>query len=102
MVLRNLLLLVMVLALCGLAFAQSPYGLGKTPTPETIRAWDIAIGPDGKELPEGKGSAKEGAPVYAQKCAVCHGKDGYGGRAPQLIKVDAAPAPATGGNQPRC
>ena len=66
MVLRNLLLLMMVLGLCGLAFAQSPtYGLGKTPTAETIRAWDIAIGPDGKELPEGKGSAKEGAPLYA-------------------------------------
>ena len=103
MVLRNLLLLVMVLGLCGLAFAQSPtYGLGKTPTAETIRAWDIAIGPDGKELPEGRGSAKEGAPLYAQKCAVCHGKEGYGGRAPQLIKVDAAPAPAPGGKQPPC
>ncbi len=102
MVLRNLLLLVMVLGLCGLAFAQSPYGLGKTPSAETIRAWDIAIGPDGKELPEGRGSAKEGAPLYAQKCAVCHGKDGYGGRAPQLIKVDPVPAPAPGGKQPPC
>jgi cytochrome c len=93
--LRKLLLfvtgLVMTFGLCLMAWAQSPtYGLGKTPTPEEIRAWDIAIGPDGKELPPGSGSAKEGAELYAQKCAACHGKSGYEGRAPQLIKADPA------------
>src|SRR5436190_8770560 len=51
----------------------------------------------------GGGSAKEGAPLYAQKCAVCHGKDGYGGRAPQLIKTDAnAVTPALRGRQAPC
>ena len=60
--------------------AQSPtYGLGKTPTAEEIRAWDIAISPDGKELPQGSGSAKEGATIYAQKCAACHGRNGSKG-----------------------
>src|ERR1051325_8514474 len=93
--LRKLLLfvtgLVMTFGLCLMAWAQSPTdGLGKTPTPEEIRAWDIAIGPDGKELPPGSGSAKEGAELYAQKCAACHGKSGYEGRAPQLIKADPA------------
>src|SRR2546427_5953024 len=45
--------------------AQSPsYGLGKSPTAEEIRAWDIAISPTGKELSPGRGSAKEGAPLY--------------------------------------
>src|SRR5438132_7157543 len=95
--LRSLLLLGMVLVmiggLCRLAWAQSPtYGLGKTPTAEEIRAWDIAISPDGKELPPGSGSAKEGAELYGQKCAACHGKNGYEGRAPQLIKADPAAA----------
>src|SRR6266571_3211724 len=97
MALRKLLLLVtglvMTFGLCLIAWAQSPtYGLGKTPTAEEIRSWDIAISPDGKELPPGSGSAKEGAELYAQKCAACHGKSGYEGRAPQLIKADPAAA----------
>jgi hypothetical protein len=84
-----LIALVMTLGLCFMTWAQSPtYGLGKTPTTEEVRAWDIAIGPDGKELPQGNGSAKEGEPLYAQKCSACHGKNGYEGRAPQLIKAD--------------
>ena len=106
MVLRNLLLLVMgivILGICQLGWAQSPtYGLGKTPTAEEIRAWDIAISPNGKELPPGSGSAKEGAPLYSQKCAACHGATGSGGRAPQLIRSENAPAAAAPGKQPPC
>ena len=51
--------------------AQAPtYGVGRTPTPEEVRAWDIAISPTGKELPEGHGTAVEGARLYVQKgCA---------------------------------
>jgi cytochrome c len=66
--------------------AQGPtYGIGRTPTPEEIRARDISIGPTGDELPAGKGSAKEGAQVYRQKgCAGCHGATGTGGTAPVL------------------
>src|ERR1051326_3266347 len=80
-----LVAIVMTLDLCLVAWAQSPtYGLGKTPSPEEVRAWDIAISPDGKELPQGSGSAKEGGELFAQKCAACHGKSGYEGRAPQL------------------
>ena len=83
--------LVMTLGLYVVAWAQSPtYGLGKPPSPDKIRSLDIAVSPDGKELPEGRGSAKEGAPLYTQKCAACHGANGYEGRAPQLIKADPA------------
>ena len=100
---RSFLLVIIapVLLFCNPSSAQSPtFGLGKTPTPEEIRAWDIAISPDGKELPQGSGSAKEGAPIYAQKCATCHGKNGYEGRAPQLIRFD--PGVPTPGNLPPC
>jgi S-disulfanyl-L-cysteine oxidoreductase SoxD len=108
--LRSLLLLVMGIVafvltggLCQLGWAQSPtYGLGKTPTAEEIRAWDITISPTGKELPPGSGSAKEGAPLYAQKCASCHGATGSGGRAPQLIRSENAPAAPSPGKQPPC
>src|SRR6185295_6922491 len=72
------------------ARAQSgTYGVGRTPTPEEIRKWDISIGPLGKELPEGHGTAKEGAPLYLQKgCSGCHGRIGSGAPAPTLIRSD--------------
>jgi hypothetical protein len=95
------LILVMILVLCQyIGRAQSPtYGVGRTPTAEEVRAWDIAISPTGQELPQGHGTAKEGAPIFAQKCAACHGATGSGGRAPTLIRRqgaarNAAPAPA--------
>src|SRR5262245_57466118 len=60
------LLFVSLMGVCALA--QSPgYGVGRTPTPEEIRAWDISIGPTGEELPPGHGTAKEGALVYRAK-----------------------------------
>jgi cytochrome c len=87
------LLPAILLGACVAGWAQSPtYGLGHTPTPEEIRAWDIAIGPEGKELPQGSGTAKAGAPLYAQKCAICHGVTGSEGPAPMLIKRANPPA----------
>lgn len=72
------------------AQAQSPgYGLGRTPTPEEIRAWDISIAPTGEELPAGSGNADQGSELFLQKgCAGCHGTDGIGGLAPRLVKND--------------
>jgi len=68
------------------ALAQSPtYGVGRTPSAEEIRAWDISVGPTGAELPPGRGTAKDGAQVYVRKgCAGCHGATGTEGRAPNL------------------
>jgi cytochrome c len=83
----------MILGVCHTVWAQSPtYGLGKAPSEEEIRAWDIAISPTGKELPPGSGSAKEGSQLYAQNCAACHGATGAGGLAPMLIKPENASA----------
>jgi cytochrome c len=88
--LPKLLLGVVILGICGIVWAQSPtYGVGRTPGAEEIRAWDISISPDGKELPPGHGTAKEGAQIFVQKgCAGCHGPTGSGGKAPTLIKSD--------------
>jgi mono/diheme cytochrome c family protein len=60
--------------------AQTPSytNVGRTPTKEEIQAWDIGVGPDGKGLPAGQGTAKEGAPIFATKCAACHGAEGKG------------------------
>ena len=88
---------VVTMALGQIGRAQSPtYGVGRAPTAEEIRAWDIAISPTGKELPAGRGTAKDGELLYVQKgCAGCHGRTGSGGRAPVLIssKITAASAP---------
>jgi mono/diheme cytochrome c family protein len=59
----------------GTALAQSP-NLGKNITEADIRAWDIAVLPDGSNLPPGSGTAAQGEPIYAQQCALCHGEGG--------------------------
>ena len=41
--------------------------------------------PDGTGLPPGSGTAAQGAPIYAQKCAACHGESGKGGTAAALV-----------------
>jgi len=85
--LLKFLLVSTIFGICQTAWTQAPtYGLGKTPSAEEIRAWDIAISPTGKELPSGQGTAKEGAVLYVRKgCAGCHGVTGSGAHAPTLI-----------------
>src|SRR5947207_11926184 len=82
---RNVLVPLMILAACGAGLAQSrPYGLGTTLSQEEIRGFDFMIGPAGKELPPGSGTAKEGAAIFAKQCAGCHGSNGRGGAAGKL------------------
>lgn len=40
---------------------------------------------DGTGLPAGAGTAREGAVLYASQCAGCHGGNGEGGRALELV-----------------
>lgn len=70
------------LTVANTVLAQTPSysNIGRTPTKQEIEAWDISVGPDGKGLPAGQGTAKEGAPIFAAKCAVCHGAEGEGGK----------------------
>src|SRR5215475_13686534 len=51
-------------------------GIGRAATPEEIAGWDIAIRPDGKGLPPGKGTVKQGEALYMERCAACHGEFG--------------------------
>ncbi len=62
------------------ALAQtSSYGaIGTTPTQEDLGNVAWASGPSGKDLPPGKGTAKEGAPLFMAKCSMCHGLDAEG------------------------
>ncbi|HTH34634.1 MAG TPA: cytochrome c [Xanthobacteraceae bacterium] len=65
----------------GAALAQSP-GLGKPLTDADIKQWDIAILPDGTNLPPGNGTPAQGAKIFAEKCSACHGNAAKGGVAP--------------------
>ena len=77
-------------ALAGLCLVAFPafagkLNLGREAHPDEIAAWDKDVRPDGQGLPAGKGSVKEGEPLYLERCASCHGEFGEGaGRWPVL------------------
>lgn len=61
-------------------------GLGRVALPEEVAAWDIDVRPDGKGLPKGKGSVKQGEELFLAQCAACHGEFGEAvGRWPVLV-----------------
>ena len=80
------------------------YGYGRAPTEAEVAGWAIAVRPDGHGLPAGKGSVSQGAEVYADQCAACHGTFGEGeGRYPKLAGGDLTgdrPEPTVGSYWP--
>src|SRR5690348_3255724 len=75
-----------LLLVAGVASAEGP-NLGKPLGIADIAPWDTSIQPNGTGLPPGAGTATDGARIYAEKCAQCHGPDGKGG----VPGVNAAP-----------
>ena len=91
---RLLACLAAAFGLARSAMAQSPtYGVGRPPTSEELNAIDIDVLPDGQGLPPGRGTAVEGKPIFAAKCATCHGPSGKEG--PQDILVGGRGSLAT-------
>ena len=87
----TLLTAAIVLWACVAAMAQGPtYQLGRTPSEEEIKVRDTAISPDGKELPPGSGTPRDGASLFAQRCAPCHGPDGGGGAVRGIVPLGNA------------
>jgi mono/diheme cytochrome c family protein len=62
----------------GRAQAGEDYGIGRPATPDEIAGWNIDIAPDGAGLPTGHGSVQQGAQIFADRCAACHGAHGEG------------------------
>jgi S-disulfanyl-L-cysteine oxidoreductase SoxD len=65
----------------GNAAAAKPsakMGLGREALPAEIAAWDTDVGPDGRGLPAGRGTAKQGDQLFQPRCASCHGEFGQG------------------------
>lgn len=65
----------LILAL-GLSAPVWADGLGRPATPAEIKAWDIDVRPDFAGLPKGSGSVEQGATLFEEKCASCHGSFG--------------------------
>jgi S-disulfanyl-L-cysteine oxidoreductase SoxD len=100
---RRLLSVALVLAAASAARAE-PVALGTPVSEADVAQWDISIMPDGSGLPPGRGTPVEGARVYAEKCAACHGENGTKAVAPgagPLVgggKIDRIEAVKTIGN----
>jgi S-disulfanyl-L-cysteine oxidoreductase SoxD len=66
--------------------AQLPtYGVGRPPTAEEVKAWDLTIPPDGQGLPAGSGTAALGQAIYTERCASCHGVKGEDPKYSRLV-----------------
>ena len=103
-----------VLCACalGAAFAQTDKlaGIGRTATPQEIKAWDIDVRPDFKGLPAGQGSARQGEVIWEAKCTSCHGSFAEssevftpiaGGTTADDIKTGRVKSLLPGANQPQ-
>jgi len=87
----KLLVPVMILAAPAVGLAQSQpqqqprFNVGTPLSQDEIKSFDFMIGPEGKELPPGHGTSKEGAAIFAKRCQVCHGQNGEGGAIRRLV-----------------
>ena len=79
-------LFVVASALVSDVAAQLPtYGVGRAPTADEVKAWDLTIPFDGVGLPPGSGTAALGQRIYVERCASCHGERGETGKYDRLV-----------------
>lgn len=65
------------------------FGLGQPASSAQLAAINIDANGSGVGLPAGRGTYAEGAALYAQRCASCHGSSGQGqGPYPRLIGAE--------------
>lgn len=84
---RSISILLLTLVMAGpVAAGEHGYHLGSPISQKDLEKWNIDVRSDGAGLPEGSGTVKKGEPIYAEKCAACHGEFGEGvGRNPILF-----------------
>ena len=76
MSLRNAALGAALLLMASPVMAADSPNLGHKVSEADLAFWDLSVQPDGANLPAGKGTAIEGAKLFASRCAPCHGADG--------------------------
>lgn len=67
-----------LIVVAPIARAEGP-DLGAPLAPEEIPFYATYVMPDGRDLPAGSGTAREGAEIYSLQCAQCHGETGTEG-----------------------
>ncbi|MDO5642655.1 MAG: cytochrome c [Paracoccus sp. (in: a-proteobacteria)] len=75
----------LVIACVFLALPASAQQFGRAATADEIALWDIDVRADGAGLPDGHGTAAQGAALYEMHCAACHGETGEGGPNDRLV-----------------
>ncbi len=75
--------------------AAARFDIGRPATPDEVAGWNTDVLPDGRGLPPGRGSVKDGAALYAQHCAACHGAKGEGKPMDRLVGGQGTLATAT-------
>lgn len=65
-------------AVAGGPGASKRYGFGRAPSSAELSRWDRDVGPDGAELPPGRGSVSQGEALYLRHCMACHNRNGEG------------------------
>src|SRR6516225_6778777 len=66
----------MLVASVALAQPGGRYNLGTPLSQDEIKGFDLMVGPEGKELPPGRGTAKEGAEIFAKSAHSATGRMG--------------------------
>jgi S-disulfanyl-L-cysteine oxidoreductase SoxD len=82
---RRLTLAIAATLAAGVVRAGESYGIGRPATPQEIAGWDIDVSPSGAGLPPGRGDARQGEAIFADKCAACHGARGEGKPMDRLV-----------------
>ncbi len=59
-------------------YPKGHFNLGRVASRAEIALLDTDIGPEGLELPPGRGSVRDGETIYRAQCAACHGAAGEG------------------------
>lgn len=63
---------------------NATFGFGTTPTPDELAKFVSPL-PDGRGLPQGRGSVADGEKVYQAQCGACHGQALQGGLGDRLV-----------------
>lgn len=78
---RKSIAFLLLLAFGAYCFADEqtqPLNVGKRISEADALTKGVSVLPDGSGLPSGRGTAKQGQKIYAEKCAACHGDRGEG------------------------
>ena len=59
--------------------------LGRVPSDSELAELPMHVFADGSGLPQGSGDTEQGGEIYSSRCADCHGSEGQGGSAMELV-----------------